>query len=78
MKRTIPMWRAKVAVYGAEEGSMEWSGAERERWYCPSYGGPLLRGAQGCRVCKGPVADDPDGSLQAELSVRQMHQRLDK
>jgi hypothetical protein len=53
------------------------TGAECERWHCPSHGSPLLRGAQGCRVCKGPVADDLDGSLQAELTVRQMHQWLD-
>ena len=63
MKRTIPLWRAKVAEHGDEEGSVEWSRAEFERYHCPYCGKPLFRGAQRCRACKRPVADVLDGSL---------------
>jgi hypothetical protein len=63
MKRTIPIWRAKVAEHGDEEGSVEWARAECERYHCPSCGKPLFRGAQRCRECKRPVAEELDGSL---------------
>lgn len=63
MKRTIPLWRASVAEYGDEEGSVRWARAECERYHCPSCGEPLFRGAQRCRACKSPVADQLDGSL---------------
>ena len=63
MARTIPVWRAKVAEYGDEEGSVEWVRAECERYHCSSCGAPLFRGAQTCRSCKRPVADELDGSL---------------
>ena len=63
MKRTIPIWREKVAEYGDEEGSVEWSRAEYERYHCSSCGKPLFRGAQTCRACKKSVADELDGSL---------------
>ncbi len=32
MERTIPIWRAKVAEHGDEDGSVEWAGAECERY----------------------------------------------
>jgi hypothetical protein len=63
MQKTIPLWREKVAEYGDEEGSVEWARAECERYHCPSCGEPLFRGAQRCRACKHPVADELDGSL---------------
>jgi len=63
MKRTIPIWRAKVAASGYEEGSVEWARAECQRYHCSSCGKPLFRGAQRCRACKKPVADELDGSL---------------
>jgi len=63
MKRAIPLWRAKVAEHGDEKGSIEWARAECERYHCPSCGKPLFRGAQTCRACKRPVADELDGSL---------------
>jgi hypothetical protein len=63
MKRTIPLWRAKVAELGDEAGSVEWARAECERYHCSGCGEPLFRGAQRCRVCKKPVADELDGSL---------------
>jgi hypothetical protein len=63
MKRAIPIWRAKVAEYGDEKGSIEWARAEVERYHCPSCGKPLFRGAQHCRICKEPVAGSLDGSL---------------
>ena len=78
VKRTIPIWRAKVAAYGDEEGSVEWARTECERYHCPSCGNPLFRGAQRCRVCKRPVADELDGSLQSDLNIREMHQWLGK
>jgi hypothetical protein len=78
MKRTTPIWRAKVAAYGDEEGSVEWARAECERYHCPSCGSPLFRGAQRCRVCKRPIADELDGSLQADFDAGQWHQWLDK
>lgn len=63
MKRTIPLWRAKVAEQGDQEGSVEWARVECERYHCPDCGSPLFRGAQRCRVCKREVADQLDGSL---------------
>ncbi|MGC1404967.1 MAG: DUF3795 domain-containing protein [Thermodesulfobacteriota bacterium] len=63
MKRTIPVWRAKVAELGHEKGSVEWARQELERYHCPNCGNPLFRGAQQCRACKKPVADKLDGSL---------------
>jgi hypothetical protein len=78
MRRTIPVWRAKVDAYGDERGSVEWARAECERYHCPSCGSPLFRGAQRCRACKKPIADELDGSLQADLDIRQMHRWLDK
>jgi hypothetical protein len=63
MKRTIPVWREKVAEHGDEEGSAEWARAECERYHCPDCGKPLFRGAQRCRACKRPVADELDGSI---------------
>jgi hypothetical protein len=63
MKRTIPIWRAKAAMYGDEEGSVDWARAECERYHCSSCGKPLFRGAQRCRACKKLVADELDGSL---------------
>jgi len=63
MTRTIPIWRAKVAEYGDEKGCVEWARAECERYHCSSCGKPLFRGAQRCRACKRPVADELDGSL---------------
>lgn len=63
MKRTIPVWREKVAEHGDEKGSVEWARHECERYHCPSCKSPLFRGAQRCRACKKPVADELDGSL---------------
>ena len=63
MKKAIPIWRAKVAEYGDETGSLEWVRLECERYHCSSCGEPLFRGAQRCRSCKKPVADELDGSL---------------
>jgi hypothetical protein len=63
MKRTIPLWRAKVAELGDEKGSREWARAELERYHCPSCGKPLFRGAQRCRGCNKSVAGELDGSL---------------
>jgi len=63
MKRTIPIWREKVAEMGDEKGSEEWAHSECERYHCPTCGDPLFRGAQRCRNCKEPVADILDGSL---------------
>ena len=63
MKRTIPLWREKVAEHGDEEGSVEWSRSECGRYHCTSCGNPLFRGAQQCRSYKKRVADQLDGSL---------------
>jgi hypothetical protein len=63
MKRTIPLWRSKVAEYGNEKGSIEWARSECERYHCSSCGQSLFRGAQRCRACKKPLADELDGSL---------------
>ncbi len=63
MKRTIPIWRAKVEALGDEQGSIAWARSECERYHCASCGNPLFRGAQRCRVCKKDVADELDGSL---------------
>jgi hypothetical protein len=63
MKNEIPLWRSKVADLGDEKGSIEWARAICERYHCSSCGQPLFRGAQRCRACKHPVADELDGSL---------------
>jgi len=63
MLRTIPLWREQVARHGAERGSVEWARAECERYHCPACGKPLFRGAQRCRACGAPVAENLDGSL---------------
>jgi hypothetical protein len=63
MKRAIPCWRAKVAEHGQELGSIEWARSECERYHCRACGEPLFRGAQQCRACKRPVANELDGSL---------------
>ena len=63
MKRAIPVWRAKVAEYGDEKGSVEWVRSECARYHCPSCGKPLFRGAQRCKYCKEEVAEQLDGSL---------------
>lgn len=63
MKRTIPLWRERVAEQGDEQGSIEWARRECERYHCPHCGQPLFRGAQRCRVCKKEVADELDGTL---------------
>ena len=64
MKRAIPLWRAKVAEHGDEEGGAEWARAECEWYHCPSCGKPQFRGAQLCRKCKMPVAEGLDGSYE--------------
>jgi len=63
MKRTIPIWREKVAEYGDEAGSIQWARAECERYHCSSCGKPLFRGTQQCRACNRSVADELDGFL---------------
>ena len=63
MKRAIPLWRTKVAEFGDEKGSVEWARAECEHYHCSWCEEPLFRGAQRCRACKRPVADDLDGLL---------------
>jgi hypothetical protein len=63
MKRTIPLWRDKVTELGDEKGSIEWARAELDRYHCSNCGKPLFRGAQQCRGCKKPVADELDGML---------------
>ncbi len=78
IKRTIPIWREKVAEYGDEKGSVEWARAECERYHCSSCGKPLFRGAQRCRACKAPVEDELDGSLQADFDSEEMQEWLKK
>ena len=63
MKRTIPIWRDKVATLGDESGSVEWVRSEYERYHCSSCKKPLFRGAQRCRNCKKEVAEELDGSF---------------
>ena len=63
MKRTIPVWRAKVKDLGDQKGSEEWARAECERYHCSSCGKPLFRGAKRCRACEKDVTDELDGSL---------------
>jgi hypothetical protein len=63
MKRTIPIWREKVAALGDEKGSLEWAHSECKRYHCSSCGMPLFRGAQRCKFCKKSVAEELDGSL---------------
>ena len=63
INRTIPVWREKVAQLGDKEGSVEWARAECERYHCSDCGNPLFRGAQRCRSCSKPVAEELDGSL---------------
>ncbi|MBN2124394.1 MAG: DUF3795 domain-containing protein [Deltaproteobacteria bacterium] len=62
IKRAIPIWRAKAAELGHEDGSIEWARSECEKYHCPSCGYPLFRGAQTCRNCKRSVADELDGT----------------
>ncbi len=64
MKRTIPIWREKVAKLGDEAGSEAWARSECERYHCPSCGYPLFRGAQRCRACQADVADALDGPFE--------------
>jgi len=52
MKRSIPLWRAKVAEHGDEKGSLEWARAECGRYHCPSCGKPLYRSAQIAELVK--------------------------
>jgi hypothetical protein len=63
MLATIPLWRAKVAELGDEEGSAAWARAVCERYHCPDCGKPLFRGARRCRACGKDVAQDLDGTL---------------
>ncbi len=63
MKRTIPLWREKVAAHGDEKGSEAWARTECERYHCSDCGNPLFRGAQRCRACGKDVAAELDGSL---------------
>jgi hypothetical protein len=63
MKRTIPIWRNKVAELGDEKGSIEWARSECGRYHCSFCGNPLFRGAQQCRVCKKNTADELDGGF---------------
>lgn len=63
MKRAIPLWRAKVAELGDDQGSVEWAREELQRYHCPVCGKPLFRGAKRCRACKEPVAETLDGTL---------------
>jgi hypothetical protein len=63
MQRAIPAWRAQVAACGDEKGSVEWARAECARYHCAGCGHPLFRGAQRCRACKRPVAEELDGTL---------------
>jgi hypothetical protein len=76
MKRAISIWREKVAEHGDEKGSVEWARGECERYHCSSCGSPLFRGAQRCRVCKKPVADELDGSLQDDIDMEELHHWL--
>ncbi len=78
MKRTIPLWQEKVVEHGDEKGSVEWARAECERYHCSSCGNPLFRGAQVCRACKKPVADELDGFLQADLDIEKLYKWLGK
>jgi len=64
MKRTIPLWRDKVAELGEKAGSIEWARSECERYHCSSCGEPLFRGAQKCRKCKKEVAGELDGGFE--------------
>lgn len=64
IKRTIPLWRAKVTEHGHEAGSVEWTRMECKRYHCPDCGNPLFRGAQRCRNCKRDVADELDGRFE--------------
>jgi len=61
MKKTIPIWRAKVAEHGDEKGSTEWARAECQRYHCSACGKPLIRSAQRCRACNKAVGDEVDG-----------------
>ena len=69
MKRTIPIWREKVAELGDEEGSIEWARMECGRYHCSSCGKALFRGAQRCRNCKKDIADELDGKPEFDESL---------
>ncbi|MDD2672255.1 MAG: DUF3795 domain-containing protein [Syntrophales bacterium] len=64
MKRAIPVWRAKSAELGDEEGGVEWARSECLRYHCAGCGKALYRGAQRCRACNREVAAELDGSLK--------------
>ena len=63
MKGTIPIWKAKVAEHGDDEGSVEWARSVCQRYHCSACGNPLFRGAQRCRACGHDVSAELDGSL---------------
>ena len=63
MQKAIPEWRRCVAAQGDEKGSQAWARSECARYHCAACGEPLFRGAQRCRSCKRPVADELDGTL---------------
>ena len=63
MQEAIPKWRACVKEHGDNKGSEAWARCECERYHCTNCGDPLFRGAQRCRSCKAPVADQLDGTL---------------
>jgi hypothetical protein len=67
MKRTIPVWRAKVAEHGDEKGSVKWARSECSRYHCSSCGKPLFGGGERCRVYKKPVADELDRFLIRDM-----------
>jgi len=69
MKRTIHIWREKVAALGDEKGSEEWARSESQRYHCPECDYPLFKGAQRCRNCKAGVADDLDGTFELKISA---------
>ena len=64
MKRTIPIWREKVAAYGDKKGTEEWARHDCDRYHCPECGYPLFRAAQRCRNCKVQLADVLDGTIE--------------
>ena len=63
VKKTIPLWRAKVSQYGDEEGSVEWARAVCELHHCPSCGKAFHKYAQQCRSCNQSLADALNGHI---------------